>query len=248
MLVTAKSTKQYDELMTQYKDYIDTIDSLYKLNTNEEEKISDIYSKIKANLIETNIITPSRVIKIISNACCYNSRFKQSYISLAIKFFNEYHPTSIVKVPIYFDYFVFKEHGIIFSEKNKYKISTYKESELYKAIIEDDAKLMSSIIDNEGFDSRKFIKSILNPNPLLPGFLFELVCYHGAVNCFKLLITKYHPRISQFCLEYSFRSGIPDIMNECLKYQTPDYRYMMHAVKSHNIDFIGCPKVCLAQT
>ncbi|EAX93842.1 ankyrin repeat protein, putative [Trichomonas vaginalis G3] len=68
--------------------------------------------------------------------------------------------------------------------------------------------------------------------------LLELCCYHGSVNCFKLLISKFQSLITQKCLQLSFLSGKKEIMSECLKFQTPDILCMKNAIMSHNIDFV----------
>lgn len=43
----------YDELMGISKDYIDTVNSVYQLHTNDIEEINKIYQQVKTNLIET---------------------------------------------------------------------------------------------------------------------------------------------------------------------------------------------------
>ncbi|EAX83072.1 hypothetical protein TVAG_259580, partial [Trichomonas vaginalis G3] len=68
--------------------------------------------------------------------------------------------------------------------------------------------------------------------------LLELCCYHGAVDCFKLLRTKFNSEITRECLDLSFLGGNQEIMSECLKYQKPDRWCMENAIISHNIDFV----------
>ncbi|EAY02959.1 hypothetical protein TVAG_337590 [Trichomonas vaginalis G3] len=68
--------------------------------------------------------------------------------------------------------------------------------------------------------------------------LIELCCYHGSVRCFKYLLSEFKSEITHFSLELSFLSGKPDIINECLKYQEPNYESMKYAIISHNIDFV----------
>ena len=68
--------------------------------------------------------------------------------------------------------------------------------------------------------------------------LLELCCYHGAVGCFKYLLTEYGLNITQTCLQFSFLSGKPDIMSKCLQTINPDNECMRYAIISHNIDFV----------
>ncbi|EAY07978.1 hypothetical protein TVAG_333030 [Trichomonas vaginalis G3] len=68
--------------------------------------------------------------------------------------------------------------------------------------------------------------------------LLELCCYHGAVDCFKFLRTKFSSEITQECLEFSFLGGNQEIMGECLKYKKPCGYCMDNAIISHNIDFV----------
>ena len=76
--------------------------------------------------------------------------------------------------------------------------------------------------ENDGFDKDQTLKSDLYP--LDRRFsLLELCCYYGAVDCFKLLRSKFKSEISYTCLEFSFLGGNQEIMNECLKYQEPNY-------------------------
>ncbi|EAY07127.1 hypothetical protein TVAG_342910 [Trichomonas vaginalis G3] len=82
------------------------------------------------------------------------------------------------------------------------------------------------------------LKSDLYPDSKKGFSLLELCCYHKAVQCFKLLRTKFNLSITRMCLNFSFLSGNPEIMNECLKFKTPDKKCMKYAIISHNIDFV----------
>ncbi|EAY21722.1 hypothetical protein TVAG_237480 [Trichomonas vaginalis G3] len=68
--------------------------------------------------------------------------------------------------------------------------------------------------------------------------LLELCCYYGAVDCFKLLRTKFNSKITETCLELSFLGGNPEIMSECFKNLKTDEKCMEYAIISHNIDFV----------
>ena len=90
----------------------------------------------------------------------------------------------------------------------------------------------------DGFDKNQLLESDLYPYSDEGYSLLELCCYHGAVDCFKLLRTKFDSEITQKCLRFSFLGGNPEIMSECLKYQKPNKECMKYAIISHNIDFV----------
>ncbi|EAY20811.1 hypothetical protein TVAG_391950 [Trichomonas vaginalis G3] len=91
-------------------------------------------------------------------------------------------------------------------------------------------------------ESEEFYPDLLLNNDLYPSTsqltLLELCCYHGAVDCFKLLRTKFENEITETCLQFSFLGGNPEIMSECLKFHKPDEQCMKYAIISHNIDFV----------
>ncbi|EAX99259.1 hypothetical protein TVAG_112750 [Trichomonas vaginalis G3] len=101
-----------------------------------------------------------------------------------------------------------------------------------------DLERFISFTEREGFDKDQRLQSKLYPHIYETYSLLELCCYHGAVDCFKLLRTKFNSEITQTCLVFSFLSGNPEIMSECLKYQKPSIVCMEYAIISHNIDFV----------
>ncbi|EAX97848.1 hypothetical protein TVAG_435950 [Trichomonas vaginalis G3] len=101
--------------------------------------------------------------------------------------------------------------------------------------MKDDKESFIAFTETSGFDLFQRLSLELYPNYLN---LIELCCYHGAVNCFKFLRTKYNFPITEKCLQYSFLSGNPEIMSECMKVMKPDDSCMRYAIISHNIDFI----------
>ncbi|EAX94342.1 ankyrin repeat protein, putative [Trichomonas vaginalis G3] len=92
--------------------------------------------------------------------------------------------------------------------------------------------------ERDEFDKNQELKSSLYPYSNGKYSLLEICCYHGAVDCFKLLRTKFNSEITQRCLVLSFLGGNPEIMSECLKYQKPNEKCMEYAIVSHNIDFV----------
>ncbi|EAY10590.1 ankyrin repeat protein, putative [Trichomonas vaginalis G3] len=92
--------------------------------------------------------------------------------------------------------------------------------------------------ERDDFDKDHKINSNLYPYSKEGYSLLELCCSHGAVDCFKLLRSKFKSEITQKCLQFSFLGGNPEIMSECFKYQEPDEECMKYAIISHNIDFV----------
>ncbi|EAY17857.1 ankyrin repeat protein, putative [Trichomonas vaginalis G3] len=103
--------------------------------------------------------------------------------------------------------------------------------------MEDDIEAFIGFTEKEDFDAQQKYPCryfwCLSDSSFL-----ELCCYFGSVQCFKLLRTKFKSEITHKCLLYSFLSGKPDIMSECLKVIKPDSECMYYAIFSHNIDFI----------
>ena len=101
-----------------------------------------------------------------------------------------------------------------------------------------DLKEFIIFTERDGFDKNQKLKSQLYPYSSDGYSLLELCCYHGAVDCFKLLRTKFSSEITQKCLLFSFLGGNPEIMSECLKYKKPEVNCLRYAIISHNIDFV----------
>ncbi|EAY13629.1 hypothetical protein TVAG_387700 [Trichomonas vaginalis G3] len=100
-----------------------------------------------------------------------------------------------------------------------------------------DLERFITFTEREGFDKDQRLKSELYTN--FSYSLLELCCYHGAVDCFKFLRTKFNSSITYECLQFSFLGGNPEIMSECLKYKEPvTYSHQKNAIISHNIDFV----------
>ncbi|EAY23269.1 ankyrin repeat protein, putative [Trichomonas vaginalis G3] len=101
-----------------------------------------------------------------------------------------------------------------------------------------DLERFISFTEIDEFSKYQRLQSNLYPSSSWGYSLLELCCYHGAVDCFKLLRTKFKSEITEACLRFSFLGGNAEIMSECLKYQKPDYKCMEYAIISHNIDFV----------
>ncbi|EAY03661.1 hypothetical protein TVAG_145300 [Trichomonas vaginalis G3] len=117
--------------------------------------------------------------------------------------------------------------------------------------MDDDLQAFIAFTEREGFcEDQKYMSDFYpdyvyayrNTNYDNKYSLLELCCYHGSVNCFKFLRTKFNSKITHCCGQYSFLSGNPDIIAECINNQDDFFIYfysMPYAIISHNIDFIS---------
>ncbi|EAY01102.1 ankyrin repeat protein, putative [Trichomonas vaginalis G3] len=245
------STK-YSEVRSIFKYDIDIYNALYQLKTENEDDLNSIYKLIKTELIDSKKYPPVKVMKDILDIIKYNNRYTKSYLTLAKLISDDYHVTEVNNLEHISNLLFYKEYGIKldkfrdFGEFNLKNLSIHTENTIYKAIMNNDIKAFIQFTEREGFNKDQRVLSHLYPleRKIYPfyyitGFsLLELCCYHGAVDCFKLLRTKLQSEITQICLKFSFLGRNQEIMSECLKYQKPDYECMEYAIISHNIDFV----------
>ncbi|EAY04784.1 ankyrin repeat protein, putative [Trichomonas vaginalis G3] len=205
---------KYSELRGIYKSYIDTCNALYQLKTENEEELNSIYKMIKTELIDSKKYHPRNIIYDILKLIEYNNRYKKSYLYLCKLISDDFNIKFIWNL----------------------NVSIHENDTIYRAIMENDKERFIAL--TEGY-SYPLLRSSLYPYNSIGYSLLELCCYHGAVDCFKFLRTKYKSEIYNRCLELSFLGGNPEIMNECLKYRKPDKWCMTYAIISHNIDFVA---------
>ncbi|EAX97229.1 hypothetical protein TVAG_196730 [Trichomonas vaginalis G3] len=242
------SQTHYDKLMEIFTGYNDVYNALYRLKTNDEEKLNAIYKKIKQNLIDSYHISPGEIVNKISQVSIYNNRYMKSYLAIAKQIVDEYHLNQVNEINKVFNYLFYKEYSIVLDENGKnffndfevshYTADIHEQKTIHRSIMDDDKILLITFTEREGFDKNQELKSDLYPYSAEGLSLLELCCYHGSVDCFKFLITKFQSIITSECLIYSFLGGNPDIMNECLKVIIPDNLCMKYAIISHNIDFV----------
>ncbi|EAY17245.1 ankyrin repeat protein, putative [Trichomonas vaginalis G3] len=238
----------YDKLMEIFTGYNDVSDALYRLKTNDEEKLNAIYNKIKQNLIDSYRIPPGEIINKISQLSIYNNCFMKSYLAITKQIVDEFHLNQVNKINEVFNYIFYKEYNIVLNENGRknfndfedshYSSDIHEQNTIHRSIMYDDKISLIIFTESEGFDENQKLKSKLYPYSYEGISLLELCCYHGSVDCFKILITKFQSEITPECLRYSFLSGNQAILNECLKVQKPDYECMEYAIISHNIDFV----------
>ena len=180
----------------------------------------------------------------ILNIIRYNNRYTRSYLSLAKLISDDYHIKEVNNINFISQYLFYKEYGIELNKWGNFEtiksenLQIHTENTIYRAIMYNDLETFISFTEREGFDKYQQLFSKLYPDSSVGYYLLELCCYHGAVDCFKFLRTKFKSEITETCLQFSFLGGNPEIMSECLKYQTPDKKYMKYAIISHNIDFV----------
>ncbi|EAY16835.1 hypothetical protein TVAG_447940 [Trichomonas vaginalis G3] len=235
---------KYSKLRSIYKYYIDSYDALYQLKTEKEEDLNSIYKMIKTNLIDSKKCLPQIIIKDILDIIPYNNRYTKSYLYLAKLVSDDYQIKEVDNVELVSNFLFYKEYDIKLDksanfEKNDLEnLDLLKENTIYRAIMNNDLEVFISFTEREEFDENQKLRSSLYPYFYYGYYLLELCCYHGAVDCFKFLITKFNSEITKRCLRFSFLGRNQEIMSECLKQQEPDKECMKYAIISHNIDFV----------
>ncbi|EAY17576.1 hypothetical protein TVAG_454040 [Trichomonas vaginalis G3] len=219
---------EYNKLRCIYKYYIDSYIALHQLKTEKEEELKSIYKMIKTELIDSKNYLPKNAIKDILNIIPYNNRYTKSYLFLAKLISDDYHVTEVRSIEHISIFLFYKEYGVKldksadFEKINSKNLDIHTENTIYRAIMYNDLEAFIPFIGREDFDENQRLVSDLYPSVRNGYSLLELCCYHGAVDCFKLLRTKFKSEITQTCLKFSFLRGNPEIISECLKYQTPD--------------------------
>ncbi|EAX99323.1 ankyrin repeat protein, putative [Trichomonas vaginalis G3] len=238
---------KYNELRSIYKYYIDSYKALYQLKTEKEEELNSIYKMIKSELIDSKKFLPQDVINDNLNMIPFNNRYTKSYLSLAKLLSDEYHVKAVNNIPLISNYLFYEEYGIKLvksADFNKFKskdIHIFTEDTIYRAIMYDDIKRFIPFTQSDEFYQCYQYQHFLiefYPKYYIGYSLLVLCCYHGAVDCFKFLRTKFNSQITRECLQFSFLGGNPEIISECLKYEKPDKFCMEYAIASHNIDFV----------
>ena len=235
---------KYNKLRSIYKYYIDSYLALYQLKTENEEELKSIYKMIKTELIDSKKYLLTNAIEDILDIIPYNNRYTKSYLFLVKLLSDDYHITEVRRIETIPNFLFYKEYGIKlyksddFEKINSENLDIHTENTIYRAIMYNDLETFILFTEREGFDKDQSLKSHLYPDSYKGYSLLELCCYHGAVDCFKLLRTKFNSEITETCLKFSFLGGNPEIMSECLKIQEPDYDCMEYAIISHNIDFV----------
>ncbi|EAY16292.1 hypothetical protein TVAG_423450 [Trichomonas vaginalis G3] len=232
--------------MESNEDFIETMKKIYRLNTSDAKEIESLYQDVKNKLIETKIVAVNKVLKILDHSAIFRNRYLRSCLAIMKRVLEDYHPKPSRAIRPIFQYLLLEENGIVYDEEHLKQLEIYESRNfsssvhnydtINRAIMNDDYKSLVFFLEKEGFDQDAILISEFYPYALLS--LLDLCCYHGSVECFKLLLTKVEPKITQNCLDFAFSSGNPEILNECLKYRKPSHNCMRYAIFSHNIDFV----------
>ncbi|EAY05399.1 ankyrin repeat protein, putative [Trichomonas vaginalis G3] len=248
----------YNKLRSIHKYYIDLYNAIYQLKAENEEELNSIYKMIKKELIESMKYLPQNIIKDILNIIPFNNRYTKSYLKLAKIIIDDCHVTKVKGILYSSNILFYKEYGINLNNSDDCKITDlenfdihyyfeqnklenqdiHTDNTIYRAIMNNDKERFIVFIESEEFDEDQKLVSCLYPQTNKGFSLLELCCYHGAVDCFKLLRTIFESEITKTCLKLSFLGGNAEIINECLKYQKPNEKCMKYAIISHNIDFV----------
>ncbi|EAY09143.1 hypothetical protein TVAG_363580 [Trichomonas vaginalis G3] len=238
------NSNEYNKLRSIYKYYIDSYIALYQLKTDKEEELNLIYKMIKTELIDSKKHIAKNIIRDSFKIIPYNNRYIKSYLYLTKLIFDENHVNEVNSIYSISNFLVYKEYGIKldksgdFEEISSDKLNIHIENTIYRAIMYNDLERFVYLIERDGFDEDQKLECDLYPYSDNGYSLLELCCYHGAVDCFKLLRTKFDSKITKTCLELSFLGRNKEIMSECLKYQEPDEECMFYAIISHSLDFV----------
>ncbi|EAX82882.1 hypothetical protein TVAG_527730 [Trichomonas vaginalis G3] len=212
-------SNKYSELRNTHKYYIEIYNALYQLKTEKEEELKSIYEMIKTELIDSNKYPSKDIIEDILQIIPYNNRYTKSYLFLAKLFIDEYHVEEVNGIPNISNFLFYKEYGIKIDKSSDFgkddikNLDVHTENTIYRAIMNNDLERFITFTEIDGFDKDQKLESGLYPYSYEGYSLLELCCYHGAVDCFKLLRTKCSSEITQKCLEFSFLGGNPEIMS-----------------------------------
>ncbi|EAY08863.1 ankyrin repeat protein, putative [Trichomonas vaginalis G3] len=166
----------------------------------------------------------------------YNNYYTKSYLKLIELISNEYQVKGINHIPKLIFCDKLDSYGLI---KKSWENPVFHTDTIYRAIMDNDKERFISFTEREGFDEDQSLTSKLFPQSNYTELsLLELCCYYGAVDCFKLLRTKFKSEITRRCLEFSFLGRNQEILSECLKYQNPSLTCKFYAIISHNIDIV----------
>ncbi|EAY10620.1 hypothetical protein TVAG_282200 [Trichomonas vaginalis G3] len=194
---------KYSELKSILKYHIDSYIALYQLKTKNDEELNSIYKMIKAELIDSKKCHSQIIIRDILNIIPYNNRYTKSYLSLAKLISDDYHLEKVPDVEDISRYLFYKEYGIKLDnsdadEKMKsVNLHIHSENTIYRAIMHNNLEAFVAFTERDDFNEDQRLKSSLYPFVKKGYSLLELCCYHGAVDCFKILITKFDKGITK---------------------------------------------------
>ncbi|EAY17549.1 ankyrin repeat protein, putative [Trichomonas vaginalis G3] len=189
------------------------------------------------------------IIEAVQMAAAFNNKYFRSYLKIFKKVYEEYHPAIYTPPSPAMLYFLYMDYGVLAFgitlqtiqklELKGFVLDVHPENTIYRAIMNDDIQSFIAFTERAGFDENQRFYNDFYEYSSRGYTLLELCCYHGAVNCFKLLRTKFNSIISEKCLQMSFLGGNQEIMSECMKQVKPNKECMRYAIMSHNNDFVS---------
>ncbi|EAX98868.1 hypothetical protein TVAG_146050 [Trichomonas vaginalis G3] len=188
------NTNKYFELRSVYACYIDSYNALYQLKTNYVEDLDSIYKMIKTNLIDSNKYPPSKLIRNILNIITYNNRYAKSYLALAKLISDDCQVNEATCINTISNYLFYKQFGIKLDKYNDFEniklenLEIHSENTIYKAIMYNDLERFIQFTESEIFNKYQYLKSSLYQASSHGYSLLDLCCYHGAVDCFIIVI------------------------------------------------------------
>ncbi|EAY16770.1 hypothetical protein TVAG_447290 [Trichomonas vaginalis G3] len=200
---------------------------------------------IKTVLIDSEECPPDKIFKDILKIIPYNNRYMKSYLKLAKLIVDYHHILNKLDFPEFLSYLFYKEYGIKLGKDKEFQIKitndfdVHSSNTIYRAIMDNDLKRFIYFTEMDGFDQDQSLDNEIYPDCFFGYSLLELCCYHGAVDCFKFLRTKFKSKITQKCLEFSFLGRNAEILSECLKCRKPDDGCMDFALISHDIYLVS---------
>ena len=133
-----------------------------------------------------------------------------SYLYLAKLISDDYHIKEVNNIVLISIFLFYKEYGINLNKSadvKKYNfdnLDILTENTVYRAIMHNDLENFVAFTERDEFDKDQTLPCDLYPSSYIAFSLLELCCYHGAVNCFKFLRTKFNSEITRKCLQFSF--------------------------------------------
>ncbi|EAY07892.1 hypothetical protein TVAG_142460 [Trichomonas vaginalis G3] len=236
--------KSFDELVMEYKDYIDVFDSLFKLNTHDPDYLLSLYQQIKTVLIEKYCFYTDPVLSSIDDACDKNNKYVREYWKLFKMICDEFqvHFTDEDLWSDYFTALISVVYGVkwyvndFFTNQTEEELlNIHRNFPILEYTMNDDIMKFKEYITEHGFDPKEtYLKSYYHRWNLL-----EFCAYYGSVNIWKFLLSNFKIEISKKCLELAFFSGNVDIINDCTNAGIePNDTCRENAIASHRIESI----------
>lgn len=187
----------YDMFIDHFRDYADIYDSLYKIIECSDEEINGIFQDIKTILIEKYKVSPSELLTDISYMAHYRLKYTKTYWSIFKKIYEEFRPNISENTFFIFKNLASEVYGIeIKKSPLNCTLDIHEEKTIFRAIMDDDKNLFISFTEMEGFDKDQLLINDAYPLAEEGYYLIELCCYYGAVDCFKLLRSKFNSEIT----------------------------------------------------